>query len=241
MRQRGEPKIWLAPRFACYSFESCCHGRRFISLHRWPYLPFAWRPCCLRTIQRPLAASPCGRLSRPRSTTSQSDFHPIISPFSPHRLGRSYKLALEPDGSPLFPLTPLVACWRYEPREHPRPLALARPAIPPSPLSDRVGYSDHVRFRGYLPVHWCSGLQPPCLRFAAAVAGRHARLGTRLLARLCRRRHLRRLSSTRLQGATLIEPDVRRYRIRLSDWLHREAHDGAFNGRRSRRRRPRSP
>src|SRR5207244_10613270 len=84
---------------------------------------------------------PCCRLSRPRSTISQSDFHPIISPFSPHRLGRSYKLALEPDGSPLFPLTPLVACWRYEPREHPRqhprPLALARPEIPPSPLSDR--------------------------------------------------------------------------------------------------------
>ena len=49
-------------------------------------------------------------------TISQSDFHPIISPFSPHRLGRSYKLALEPDGSPLFPFTPLVACWRYEPR-----------------------------------------------------------------------------------------------------------------------------
>jgi hypothetical protein len=39
----------------------------------------------------------------------------------------------------------------------------------------------------------------------------------------------------------LIEPDVRRYRIRLSDWLHREAHDGAGNGRRSRRRSPRSP
>jgi hypothetical protein len=39
----------------------------------------------------------------------------------------------------------------------------------------------------------------------------------------------------------LIEPDVRCYRIRLSDWFHREAHDGAFNGRRSRRRSPRSP
>src|ERR1700757_1146930 len=62
-----------------------------------------------------------------------------------------------------------------------------------------------------------SGLQPPCLRFAAAVTGHHARLGTRLLARLCRRRHLRRLSSTRLQGATLIEPDVQISRIRLSD------------------------
>jgi hypothetical protein len=37
-----------------------------------------------------------------------------------------------------------------------------------------------------------------------------------------------------------IEPDVRRYRIRLSDWLHREAHDGAVNDRRLRRRR-RSP
>src|SRR3954471_10628849 len=23
----------------CYSFESCFHGRRFISLHRWPYPP----------------------------------------------------------------------------------------------------------------------------------------------------------------------------------------------------------
>src|SRR6201988_259009 len=62
-----------------------------------------------------------------------------------------------------------------------------------------------------------SGLQPPCLRFAAAVTGHHARLGTRLLARLCRGRHLRRLSSTRLQGATLIEPDMQICRIRLSD------------------------
>src|SRR5690348_2323513 len=53
-----------------------------------------------------------------------------------------------------------------------------------------------------------SGLQPPCLRFAAAVTGHHARLGTRLLARLCRGRHLRRLSSTRLQGATLTEPTL---------------------------------
>ena len=26
-------------------------------------------------------------------------------------------------------------------------------AIPPSPERDRVGYSDHVRFRGYFPVH----------------------------------------------------------------------------------------
>jgi hypothetical protein len=180
--------------------------------------PVEWSPCRPRTIQLPLTASPCGRLSRPRSTISQSDFHPIFSPFSPHRLGRSYRLAPEPNGSPLFTSIPLVACWRYEPREHPRPLAVARPEIPPSPLGDRVGYSDHVGFRGYLPVHCCSGLQPPCLRFAAAVTGRHARLGTRLLAGLCHGHHLRRLSSTRLQGATPTPPYVR-VRIRRFEKL----------------------
>ena len=115
--------------------------------------PVEWSPCRPRTIQLPLTAFPCGRLSRPQSTISQSDFRPIIGPFSPHRLGRSYRLAPEPDGSPLFTLLPLVACWRYEPREHLRPLAMARAAIPPSPLRDRVGYSDHDRFRGYFPVH----------------------------------------------------------------------------------------
>src|ERR1700732_1004372 len=38
---------------------------------------------------------------------------------------------------------------------------LARPAIPPSPLRDRVGYSDHVRFRGYFPVHFIPAYNLP--------------------------------------------------------------------------------
>jgi hypothetical protein len=177
--------------------------------------PVEWSPCRPRTIQLPLTASPCSRLSRPPSTVSQSDFHPVIEPFSPHRLGGSYKLALEPGGSPLFASIPLVACWRYEPRKHPMPLAMSRPVILPSPERDRVGCSDHDRFRGYVTVHCRSGLQPPCLRFAAAVTGRHARLGSRLLARLCRGRHLRRQSSMRLQGATRTEPYERDSRIRL--------------------------
>jgi hypothetical protein len=63
--------------------------------------------------------------------------------------------------SPLFTLLPLVACWRYEPREHLRPLALSRPAIPPSPLRDRVSYSDHDRFRGYFPVHFIPAYNLP--------------------------------------------------------------------------------
>ena len=36
--------------------------------------------------------------------------------------------------------------------------------------------------------------QPPCLRFAMAVAGHHPRLSTRLRARLCRGLHFRRLN-----------------------------------------------
>ncbi len=41
---------------------------------------------------------------------------------------------------------------------------------------------NHVRFRGYLSVHFRSGLQAPCLRFAVTVTRHHARLGTQLLA-----------------------------------------------------------
>src|SRR6516162_1048904 len=75
---------------------------------------------------RSLTASPCGRLSRPRSTISQYDFHSVVRPPSPCRLVGPYKLSFEPNGSPVFTLIPLVACWRYEPREHRWPLALYR-------------------------------------------------------------------------------------------------------------------
>src|ERR1700747_1991171 len=98
-----------------------------------------------------------------------------------------------------------------------RTLTVSCPGILPSPLRDKVGAFHHDRFRGYVSVHFRSGLRPPCLRFAVAVAGHHARLGTRLLVRLCRGRHHRRLNSIRLQGATLIEPDMQICRIRLSD------------------------
>ena len=83
-----------------------------------------------------------------------------------------------------------------------RTLTMPHPGILPSPLRDKVGVFDHDRFRGYVSVHFRSGLHPPCLRFAAAVAGHHARLGTRLLVRLCRGRPSRQLNFMRLQGAT---------------------------------------
>src|SRR5262245_48361990 len=64
-----------------------------------------------------------------------------------------------------------------------------------------------------------SGLQPPCLRFAVAVTGHHARLGSRLLARLYRGRHRRRQSSTHLHGATRPDPYVPNSGIRLPPWV----------------------
>ena len=94
MRQRSKPELWLTPSFRCYPFESCCHGWRFFSLHRRPNPPIGWSPCCPRTVQLPLAASPCGRLSRPRSTISQSDFRQVIGSFSPCRLVGPYKRRL---------------------------------------------------------------------------------------------------------------------------------------------------
>ena len=66
----------------------------------------------------------------------------------------------EPDGSPLFTLLPLVACWRYRTPGAPqtaRVVAACDFAFP----SDRVGYSDHVRFRGYIPVHFIPAYNLP--------------------------------------------------------------------------------
>ena len=48
-------------------------------------------------------------------------------------------------------------------------------------------------------------------------------------------------SATPRFPSPLIEPDVPISGIRLSDWFHPMAHDGAVSGRRSRRRSPRSP
>ena len=92
---------------------------------------------------------------------------------------------------------------------------MSHPEFLPSPLEDRVGYFDHDRFRGYLAVHCCSGLQPPGLRFAMAVTGHHARLGSRLRARLCRGLHFRRLDYMSFQGTTPHRSVDAHLRIRL--------------------------
>ena len=77
-------------------------------------------------IRAPKGLQPSRFTRCPAHTISQYDFHSVVRPPSPCRLVGPYKLSFEPNGSPVFTLIPLVACWRYEPREHPRPLALLR-------------------------------------------------------------------------------------------------------------------
>src|SRR5262245_41827885 len=96
---------------------------------------------------------------------------------------------------------------------------IARPAIPPSPLRDSVGYSDHDRFRGYFPVHFIPAYNLPVYASQWPLPDPHARLGSRLLARLYRGRHLRRQSSTHLHGATRSDPCERNSRTRLPPWV----------------------
>src|SRR5271166_3667367 len=43
----------------------------------------------------------------------------------------------------------------------PQTARVARPLVPPSPLRDRVSYSDHDRFRGYFPVHFIPAYNLP--------------------------------------------------------------------------------
>src|SRR6202171_1583787 len=156
----------------------------------------------------------------PAHTISQSDFHPVIRPFSPLRLGRSYRLAPEPDGSPLFTLLPLVACWRYRTPGAPQTTRVVAACDSSFPFERQGRLLRSRSISGLYTRSLHSGLQPPCLRFATAVTGRHARLGSRLLARLCRGRHRRRQTSTRLQGATLINPDEPISGIRLVWGFH---------------------
>ena len=117
----------------------------------------------------PLTASPCGRLSRPPSTISQSDFRPVVGPSLPWRLVGSYRLAPEPDGSPLFTSSPSVACQRYEPRKRPGPLAISRyrdAAFPVEgsgrPLRSRSISGLSLRSLAFRPATFLSSLRSGC-------------------------------------------------------------------------------
>lgn len=100
MSQTGELKLWIAPGFRCYPFQSCCHGWFTFSLCRRPQLPLMWSPCFPEKARIPPAASPCGGLSPPRSTISWSDFLSIVEPSSLSGLSGSTGLRLNTQDLP---------------------------------------------------------------------------------------------------------------------------------------------
>src|SRR5271165_442014 len=209
MSQRRKPEFRFTPSFGCYSFESCCHDWRFFSLHRRPNPPFGWSSCFPRTIQLPLPASPCSRLSRPRSTIRQYDFHQAFGSSSSHRLVGPYKSGLS--------LTDLPCSheilWLHASGTNPgsnsvhSPKRILSSCLPRSGI--RSATSITIDFGAILPFTDVLACNPPGLRFAMAVTRHHARLGTQLRARLCCGLHFRRLNSMSFQGATRTDPDGR--------------------------------
>src|SRR5450631_2905645 len=101
--------------------------------------PVGWSPCRPRTIQLPLtlphvAGSPVlGVLSVSMTSTRSSNPSHLIGLAGPTslRLNRM---------DPLVHVASFGCMLAVRTREHLRPLALSRPAIPPSPLRDRVSY-----------------------------------------------------------------------------------------------------
>jgi len=152
-----------------------------------------------RTIQLPLTASPCGRPpSRPRSTTQfSSDFHPIISPFSPHRLlAGPTSLRLNRMESPLFPLNPFgcMAGGTNPGRAPQTARGLARSEISAFPF-EAIGSATPITFDfgAIFPFHWCSGpTTSPVYASQRPLTGRHAKTWYAACSLgFCRGRHLR--------------------------------------------------
>src|SRR3954454_8167331 len=155
-----------------------------LSLHRGLSLPLNGAHVAPERVTRrrplpPVNGSPVLRVLSAGLTSARSLDRP--------RLGGLWGLTPEPDGSPLFTSSPSVACWRYEPRKRPGPLAVSRyrdAAFPVEgsgrPLRSRSISLRCPAGRGYPSVHLRSGLQPPCLRFAVADTRHHARLDTQL-------------------------------------------------------------
>lgn len=185
-----------------------------------------WSSCCPRTIHTTLAASPCARLSRARSTISQSDFRQAIRPSSLCSLVRPYKFPLSPTDLPCS-----HACLRAHadgtnpgstPGHSPRRILEFR--LPHWEIGSAT--STTFDFGAIFPFTVVSAYTLPVYASQCPLPVHHARLGTWRLARPDQGRHLRRLTNMRLQGATPSEPDVRISRIRLSsrlfphrDWL----------------------
>jgi hypothetical protein len=157
-------------------------------------LPFRW--------PLPLVA-----VSRPPSTISQSDCRQVIRSPSPCRFVRPYKPGLNLTALPCSHGILRLHASGTNPGSisgHPpcRILGFRLPRRETgSATSITIDFGAICPFT-HVPAYNLPVYASQCRR------GHHARLGTRLRARLCPGRHLRRLHSMSFQGATLTEPCV---------------------------------
>src|SRR5215471_15603606 len=209
MGQGRKPKLWLTPSFRCYSFESCCHGWRFFSLHRRPNPPLVWSPCFRRTTHLPLAASPCSRLSRPPSTVSQSDFCQIIRSPLPCRLVGPYKLRLNLTALPCSH----EVLWLHAGGTNPGSISghslyrIQRFCLPRRGIGSATSIT--IDFGAIFPFTDVPAYNLPVYASQCRTS-HHARLGTRLPAKLCHGHHFRQLNFMSFQGATPHRPVLAR-------------------------------
>ena len=141
----------------------------FLSLHRGPLPPFAWRSWCPRSVHRLLAASPCHGLSPSPSTLSQSDCPGVIRASSLCPLVRPFKPRLHPWALPCSHTirgTPAVGTHPGSTRSS---LALAAAVLLPSPQ----GAAGRL-----LPTRSISGLLLPFTDVPASVLPVYASSGT---------------------------------------------------------------
>ena len=211
MGQGRKPKLWLTPSFRCYSFESCCHGWRFFSLHRRPIPPLVWSPCFRRTTHLPLAASPCSRLSRPQSNISQSDFRQVVRSSLPCRLVGPYKLRLNLTALPCSH----AVLWLHAGGTNPGSISghslyrIQRFRLPHRGIESATPIT--IDFGAIFPFTDVPAYSLPVYASQCRTS-HHARLGTRLPARLCHGHHFRQLNFMSFQGATRTDPAVQNER-----------------------------
>ena len=153
------------------------------------------------------SSSPCSRLSRPQSNISQSDFRQVVRSSLPCWLVGPYKLRLNLTALPCSH----VVLWLHAGGTNPGSISghslyrIQRFRLPRRGIGSATPIT--IDFGAIFPFTGVPAYSLPVYASQCRIS-HHARLGTRLPAKLCHGHHFRQLNFMSFQGATLAEPDV---------------------------------